>query len=109
MEAEKATPRAKLLERLSSTRDLAQLDMLSDEDLRMAYCETLCRGLSVRRGVSLSDWAATMMAVICSSVRARGMVGASRFASGPLRQGDAMEGETARAVGAGRPATGARD
>lgn len=41
MEAEKNKPRDKILKWFSSARDLAALENLSDEDLRIAYCEAL--------------------------------------------------------------------
>ena len=45
MEVNKATPRARLLEWFSASRDKAALEKLSDEELLMTYCEAMVAAL----------------------------------------------------------------
>jgi hypothetical protein len=49
METTKMTPRAKILEWFSAAPDLAELEKLNDEDLRIAYCERLVASVEARK------------------------------------------------------------
>lgn len=45
---QKTMPRAKMLAWFSAARDLAELEKLSDEDLRIAYCEAMVAGVEAK-------------------------------------------------------------
>ena len=49
MTVQKELPRAKMLEWLSGTPNLSEFETLSDEDLRIAYCEGLVGAVRAKR------------------------------------------------------------
>ncbi len=49
MEVQKNTPRETMLSWFSSTRDRAELEQLSDEDLRITYCEGMVAAVTAQR------------------------------------------------------------